>query len=200
MSLDDTIEKIIDQTAKYFTPGGCQTQIIIENQSSHSLELAGTAVGAGDPISRNGRSYAPPPSVKSKDVGVILIDSDWGSSQVCAEYGFQIDGERYHLALFYAYNPKLDSHMYAGLRNPVSRGGAVSRDEWRKARRNEGPYAGNEICADATEGSGPDWQKDVTKLPVHRYSVGPIEVELSCTRKNADGGSRLVAQFSLTDS
>ena len=199
--LGDAILKIIEQTGGYFVPGGQQVQMIISNQSSVTLERAGANVGAGTAVTKAGKHFTPPETIAPKENGVILIDSNGWSSPVCSEYGFSVEdnGSHWQLMLFYGYNPKDDADNYAGLHNPVRDGGAIGRKEWDEAKYNRGVYAGNRICENANEGYGPDWQINVTDNPTNRFKLGKLRIELSCSREDTDGGSRLVAVFQVRD-
>lgn len=199
--LGGAILKIIERTGGYFVPGGQQVQMIISNQSSVTLERAGSNVGAGTTVTHGGKHFTPPETIAPEGTGVILIDSSGWSSQVCSEYGFDEseDGTQWQLMLFYGYNPKDDVDNYAGLHNPVLGGGTIGRKQWEEAKYNQGRYAGNRICADANEGYGPDWQINVTENPTNRFKLGNLRVELSCSREESGDGSRLVAVFVVRD-
>ena len=193
------LNEILKETAKTFTPGGCQTQMVIINKTDFTLARSGSHVGAGDVMSRDETSdWGPPTMLEPQTINVMLVDSDGGSSQLCAAYGLPVEDDRHRLMMFYAYNPKMDSHMYAGFHNPVPHDGTLSAQEWKDSRFDQGKYPGNTLCEDANDGTGPDWQKDVTSHPTNFFELSPLNIELRCSRKETDDGSRLVAIFTLT--
>ena len=193
------IKEAYEDIKNNIIPGGCQTSVIIGNETKYNFELSGSHCGAGDVIEK----FGIPSVIKPGEAKGVLVDSDGGSSQICSAYGIKIDGNsklpRY-LLMFYGYNPKLDGSQYSGLRNPVKGGGMISKAEWDKSRFDEGKFPGNEICEDANSGTGPDWQIDATKHPLKRYKIGgDLFVQMKSFKDHIDGGSRHYVEFRVSD-
>lgn len=196
-------DKLLQEVKDNIIPSGCQTQLVIINKTDRQLELGGSEIAAGTVLTTkqdDGKlfAWAPPRSIEAGQTAVILIDSTGWSSQVCTLYGLPIEHGMYHLLMFYAYNPKDDVDMFAGLRNPVRQQKAISKADFRKTQSNSGSYPAQTLCAEANEGTGPDWQKNVTNNPTHTFYTAGLKISLDAMRYDKDG-SRNISKFTLED-